>query len=187
MCNVIEVVARPDGIPEEEWMATCAVDFMNDLNLVVALAKDHCSCEQMKIGKTEFAWQDEKSSKYKEPTKISAVQYMEELLYWTNSQLQDESFCPTTPGAPFPADFKVGIEKMFRRFFRVYGHIYHTHYREIEQLGAVEYLNHVFKKFALFCKVNKTLPEKEIEPLKDLVKMMCEEHKKAHPEDADLL
>jgi MOB kinase activator 1 len=187
--NVMDVVARPEGIPQDEWMATCAVQFMNDLNLVVALAKDSVVAKGggLTVGKHEYAWQDEKNPKYKEPTKVTAIVYMEECLYWANSLLNDEVFCPTTPEAAFPADFNAGIEKIFRRFFRVYAHIYHQHYKKIEEMEAVEHLNHVFKKFAIFCKMNKILPENELEPLKDLVNMMWSEHIVAHPEDADIM
>lgn len=189
LTNAVEVVARPDGIPKDEWMATCAVHFMNDLNLVVALAKEFKGVDKqpLRVGKHEFAWQDENNPKYVQPQKIPAIEYMEELLYWTNNQLNDEAFCPTTPGAAFPKDFNAGIEKIFRRFFRVYAHIYHNHYKEMEQMEAVEHLNHVFKKFAIFCKMNKSLPDQEIEPLKDLVGMMVAEHLEAYPQDADLM
>jgi MOB kinase activator 1 len=121
----------------------------------------------MTAGKQRYKWQD--PVKYPEPVDLPAIQYMEELLNWANGRLNDEKFCPIAPGVPFPEDFESGIKMMFRRFFRVYAHIYHHQYKEMEKLELHAHLNHVFKRFILFNMVFKLLPPEELEPLKDLV------------------
>lgn len=38
-------------------------------------------------------------------------------------------------GVPFPKNFVVMIKTIFKRLFRVYAHIYHSHFQMILALG----------------------------------------------------
>jgi MOB kinase activator 1 len=43
---------------------------------------------------------------------------------------------PQRQGAPFPKNFADVVRKIFTRLFRVYAHIYHSHFQRICSLGA---------------------------------------------------
>ena len=53
-------------------------------------------------------------------------------------------------GAPFPPNFKDVVKTIFKRLFRVYAHIYHSHFQKIVSLKEEAHLNTCFKHFILF-------------------------------------
>lgn len=53
-------------------------------------------------------------------------------------------------GSPFPANFKEVVKTIFKRLFRVYAHIYHSHFQKIVSLKEEAHLNTCFKHFILF-------------------------------------
>jgi MOB kinase activator 1 len=53
-------------------------------------------------------------------------------------------------GAPFPPNFLDVIKTIFKRLFRVYAHIYHSHFQMIIKLEEEAHLNTCFKHFMLF-------------------------------------
>lgn len=46
---------------------------------------------------------------------------------------------------PFPPKFRSRIKVIFKRMFRVYAHIYHSHFRQVVALSAEAHLNSCFK------------------------------------------
>ena len=72
-------------------------------------------------------------------------------------------------GVEFPPDFKTVIIDIFRRLFRVYAHIYTTHFQVIVSLGEEAHLNTSFKHFILFVKEFNLIDQKELAPLADLI------------------
>jgi len=61
--------------------------------------------------------------------------------------------CDAT-GAPFPPNFRDVVKTILKRLFRVYAHIYHSHFQMIMNLEEVKHLNTCFKHFTLFIMVN---------------------------------
>ena len=55
---------------------------------------------------------------------------------WVEAQLNDEALFPLQLGTPFPKHFLSLVKMIFRRLFRCYGHIYHSHFQKIVGLGA---------------------------------------------------
>lgn len=53
-------------------------------------------------------------------------------------------------GTPFPLNFKEVVKTIFKRLFRVYAHIYHSHFQKIVSLKEEAHLNTCFKHFTLF-------------------------------------
>lgn len=47
----------------------------------------------------EYHWQDSNSKEYRKPTKMSAPDYIDCLMTWTQSMLDDESIFPSKVGA----------------------------------------------------------------------------------------
>ena len=70
--------------------------------------------------------------------------------------------------APFPENFQGVVRKIFTRLFRVYAHIYHSHFQQICALGAEAHLNTLFKHFVLHRGVQPASRE-ELAPLGELV------------------
>ena len=76
---------------------------------------------------------------------VSAVQYVDYLMTWVEGLLDNEAVFPVREGMPFPPNFVSVVRKIFCRLFRVYGHIYHSHFEEISLIGAAPHLNTCFK------------------------------------------
>lgn len=96
----------------------------------------------------EYLWQD--STNYKRPTKMPAPEYIEHLLSWAQSNMDNEAIFPSRIGAPFPKTFQATLKQIFKRLYRVYAHIYCHHYPVVLQLGLEPHLNTSFKHYCLF-------------------------------------
>lgn len=59
-------------------------------------------------------------------------------------------YCCIVVGAPFPTNFRDVVKTIFKRLFRVYAHIYHSHFQKIVSLKEEAHLNTCFKHFVLF-------------------------------------
>ncbi|RVW25907.1 MOB kinase activator-like 1B [Vitis vinifera] len=96
----------------------------------------------------EYRWAD--GVQIKKPIEVSAPKYVEYLMDWIEAQLDDESIFPQKLGAPFPPNFREVVKTIFKRLFRVYAHIYHSHFQKIVSLKEEAHLNTCFKHFILF-------------------------------------
>ncbi|CAJ1455744.1 unnamed protein product [Effrenium voratum] len=134
-------VRLPAGCSEEEWLAFNTVDLFNELNLLVGAIADLCTestCPAMTAG--SFGWQWADGDKVKTPVQLSAPKYMEKLLVWVESQLADETFLPVQPGQPFLPNFKKGIKVIYKRLFRIYAHVFHSHFKAMVDSDADAHL-----------------------------------------------
>jgi MOB kinase activator 1 len=68
-------------------------------------------------------------------------------------QIDDPSVFPGQFGEPFPPNFMDVVRTIFKRLFRVYAHIYHSHFKQVCSLGEEAHLNTCFKHFIIFIKV----------------------------------
>ncbi|RDA83626.1 hypothetical protein CP532_2840 [Ophiocordyceps camponoti-leonardi (nom. inval.)] len=153
-----KVVKLPEGEDENEWLAVNMVDFYNQINLLYGAITEFCSpqsCPEMKATdelnsgcRFEYLWQD--SENYKRPTKMAAPAYIEQLMAWVQSNIDNESILPSKIGVPFPKSFPTLVRQIFKRMYRVYAHIYCHHYPVIRELGLEPHLNTSFKQYVLF-------------------------------------
>ncbi|KAG6521231.1 hypothetical protein ZIOFF_018297 [Zingiber officinale] len=120
-----------------------------------------CTCRY------EYRWAD--GVQIKKPIEVSAPKYVEYLMEWIEVQLDDESIFPQKLGTPFPANFKDVVKTIFKRLFRVYAHIYHSHFQKIVSLKEEAHLNTCFKHFILFTYEFGLIDKKEIAPLQELI------------------
>ena len=72
-------------------------------------------------------------------------------------QIDDPSVFPAQFGMPFPPNFMEVVRTMYKRLFRVYAHMYHSHFKQICALGEEAHLNTCFKHFIFFVKVRVPL------------------------------
>jgi len=169
--NLREAVRLPPGEDINEWLAVNTVDFFNQVNLLYGTLTEFCtpeSCPTMTAGpKYEYRWAD--GVQIKKPIEVSAPKYVEYLMDWIEGQLDDESIFPQKLGTPFPPNFKEVVKTIFKRLFRVYAHIYHSHFQKIVSLKEEAHLNTCFKHFILFTNEFGLIDKKELAPLQELI------------------
>ncbi|KAJ0238687.1 MOB kinase activator-like 2A [Hirschfeldia incana] len=168
--NLREAVKLPPGEDINEWLAYHTVDFYNQVNVLYATLKEFCTpitCPIMNAGLYEYRWAD--GVAIKKPITVSAPEYVEYLMNWTETLIDNEAIFPKKPGVPFPTNFKDFVKQILKRFFRVYAHIYRCHFKKIVDFKEEAHLNTCFKHFVLFISEFQLIAEAELAPLKDLV------------------
>lgn len=123
---------------------------------------------------------------------MSAPEYIEHLMAWIQSNIDNEQMFPSRigrlpnypafsatltdfdAGVPFPKAFPSLLRQIFKRLYRVYAHIYCHHYPVVVQLGLEPHLNTSFKHYVLFIdEHNLSSGSKDFwGPLGDLVESM---------------
>ncbi|KAE8796129.1 MOB kinase activator-like 1A [Hordeum vulgare] len=170
--NLRDAVRLPPGEDLNEWLAVNTVDFFNQVNILYGTLMEFCTastCPTMTAGsKFEYRWAD--GVQIKKPIEVSAPKYVEYLMDWIEVQLDDESIFPQKIGrTTFPQNFRDVVKTIFKRLFRVYAHIYHTHFQKIVSLKEEAHLNTCFKHFTLFTCEFKLIDKAELAPLIDLI------------------
>ncbi|KAL4147479.1 hypothetical protein PRNP1_011235 [Phytophthora ramorum] len=167
-------VALPEGEDLNEWLAVHTVDFFNEISIVYGTILEFCtcaSCPEMRAGpKFEYLWKDGKE--FKTPAKLAAPEYIDMLMTWVEELLSDETLFPTREGAPYCRGFQSVVKNIFRRLFRVYAHVYYSHFDKIVSIGAEAHLNSCFKHFMAFVTQFDLVDKREQEPLNDLIKKL---------------
>jgi len=186
--NMRNAVVLPKGEDLNEWLAVNTVDFFNEISLLYGTITEFCTpstCPVMSAGpQYEYLWAD--NVKVKKPIKVSAPEYVDYLMSWVETQLNDETIFPLQLGTPFPKNFQSIVKVIFKRLFRVYAHIYHSHFQKIVGLGAEAHLNTCFKHFIYFVYEFKLIePEKEMEPLQDLIQSLMGKDKDKEKDSGD--
>ena len=82
------------------------VDFFNRINLIYGTLSDFCtttSCPRMTAGpKYEYFWKDEHNPKYKTATSVSTPVYVDLLMTWIETQINNEKIFPPDPRTDAP-------------------------------------------------------------------------------------
>jgi len=169
--NLLEAVRLPPGEDIKEWLAVNTVDFYNAISVLYSTLAEFCTdrnCEVMCAGsKYEYLWAD--GVKYKKPVRLPAPEYIDKLFDWVEAQIDDPSVFPAQFGMPFPPNFMEVVRTMYKRLFRVYAHMYHSHFKQICALGEEAHLNTCFKHFIFFVKHFDLVEDKELAPLQELI------------------
>jgi len=106
---------------------------------------------------------------------MSAPEYVDTLMTYIQSRIDDETTFPSKIGVPFPRGFQNVVKTIWRRLFRVYAHVYCEHFSVIVGLGLESHLNTSFKHFVLFAKEFQLIEDKDFAPLQELVDSMLEQ------------
>jgi len=174
--NLRLAVKLPEGEDLNEWLAVNTVDFFNQINMLYGTITEFCTpqaCPVMSAGpKYEYHWAD--GTTIKKAIKVSAPEYVDYLMTWVQNQLDDESIFPSKIGVPFPKNFQPLVKNIFKRLFRVYAHIYHSHFPKIVSLGEEAHLNTSFKHFIYFIQEFSLVEKKELAPLQELITQLCQ-------------
>lgn len=108
------------------------------------------------------------------------------LLQWVQAQLDDATIFPTEQDVPFPQDFREIVGNLFRRLFRVYAHVYHSHMERVVELSFEAHLNSCFKHFLYFVLEFKLVRSEELRPLQTLIERMTSEDDKKYGRESTL-
>jgi MOB kinase activator 1 len=167
-----EAVKAPVGQQLNEWHAVNVTNFYNDISMLFGVLEGElCTsarpqCASMTAGPHQYLWAD--GVKIKKPVKCTAAEYMDYLLHWTEDQLDSDLF-PTEPSMPFPENFVSQVRTIFKRLFRAYAHMYHSHFDHFVALGAETHLNTCFKHFIVYVHEHALMEKQDQEPLKDFI------------------
>lgn len=96
----------------------------------------------------EYLWADGKI--FKKATRLPAPEYVENLMSWVQSALDDENTFPSKMGVPFPRNFSQVVKQIFKRLFRVYAHIYYQHFDQVLALTEEAHVNSSFLRLFSF-------------------------------------
>ncbi|KAL9810979.1 putative MOB kinase activator family [Arabidopsis thaliana] len=163
--NLREAVKLPPGVDINEWLAMNTVDFYNQISLFYANLKEFCTpttCPVMNAGRYEYRWADG-------TTMVSAPEYVERLMNWIETQIDNEHIFPKKTGEPFPPNFEDFVKRILRKLFRVYAHIYHSHFPKIVTLNEQAHLNTCFHRYLLFVSEFQLVDKEEMVPIQKLV------------------
>jgi len=163
-------VKLPEGESMNEWLAVNTVDFFNEISLMYGTVLEDCTeqgCPVMSAGEYTYRWAD--GVKVKKPIECSAPKYIELLFEWVEAQINDETQFPLADDAEFPKNFKKNVATIFKRYFRVYAHVYHSHIKKVTSIGAEAHLNTCFKHFLFFIQEFNLVADNEMEPLAPLI------------------
>ena len=88
---MLQAVKLPKGEDVNEWLAVNTVDFFNELSMLYGTISEYCSkasCPVMQAGDSvKYLWAD--GVKIKKPIECSAPEYVDYLMSWVESQLND--------------------------------------------------------------------------------------------------
>jgi len=165
-----KTVQLPEGEDLREWIAVNTVHFYNAANMIYGTCVDFCTeetCKTMSAGRNEYLWKD--GTKYKTPTKMSAPMYIDCLLSWVNDQINNPKLFPTDESTSFPRNFMSRVKNIYKRLFRLYAHLYYSHFEKIRSIGANAHLNTCFKHFVYFILEFDLVDEKGMSPLENFI------------------
>merc|ERR1712007_72968 len=75
----------------------------------------------------------------------------------------NEAFLPVQAGVPFPPTFRKGMRVIYKRLFRIYAHVFHSHFQDMMEEDAHAHLKHSFKHFIYFVKEFDLIDNEELD------------------------
>lgn len=169
-------VRKPEAEMLGEWLTTNSVEIYKEIEFIYGVLADYCtkeSCPSMTAGRRfEYLWAD--GVKYIQPVKLTAPDYVKHLMIWVEKMLEPyvNKRKLTENGEFVNKSWKKAFRNIFKRLFRVYAHIYHSHMKIIEELNIQKHLNTSFKRFVMFVDEFSIITLAHMEPLADLVRKM---------------
>ncbi|CAO3684197.1 unnamed protein product [Umbelopsis vinacea] len=167
--NLRKISQLPAGETEQDWITINLLEFFQHIMALYATISSYCTsstCPSMTAGANyEFFWAQDG----KKPIKVSAPHYTELLRSWIIGSLQNDQLVPEHPGEEFPKDFHKRISPIYKRLFRVYAHIYHSHFEQIQALDERLAFDLSCKHFILFAKEFTLIDQNSLNPLSELI------------------
>jgi MOB kinase activator 1 len=161
----------------EHWIATHVLDFFNEISIVFGTihAGNKCNaetCPCMSAGpRYTYKWAD--GNVVTTPIKLPASEYIRLLLEWVKEQILNTTLFPTLnslDAVPQQPEFNLTVNAIFKRLFRVYAHVYHSHYPYICSMNIDKSLNQMFGRFVWFVHEWNLVDERQLAPMKEVMK-----------------
>ncbi|KAK6530227.1 Maintenance of ploidy protein mob2 [Orbilia ellipsospora] len=193
--NFKTIVVLPKHVDKAEWIALNTFEFYEFIKLFYNTCREFCEkkCPTMSAGPgTDYYW----LGADRKPRPLPAYTYIEYVLTWINNRLTDETVFPirnshsVTAGQTqiiasphgmqdgqtwlgketgFPYNFFSNCQAIFKQMFRIFAHIYHTHYVNMVHLSLEAHLNSFFAHFISFSREFELLDARDLEPLQPLI------------------
>jgi len=167
--DVFAAVAVPPGVDAVEWVASATVDAYNAAALVYGLVSSgactEASCPVM-TASARFEYLFLGPEPGARPTRVSAPVYVGRLLDATEAEL---AAFPSAEGAAFPDGFVAKrVAPLWRRLSRVWGHVLHAHFAEVEALGGEAHVTSSLRWFVAFALTHGLVAVGEFAPLAEV-------------------
>ncbi|XXQ39986.1 Mob1/phocein family [Plasmodiophora brassicae] len=165
-----DLVQLPQGQILNDWIAVNTIHFYNIVSIIYGSCQEFCtatSCPVMSAGpKYQYLWSDTNDGK--SPRAVSAPEYMALLFDWIEACIGNAAIFPSATD-DYPDDFIKHVKTIHKRIFRVYGHVYYSHFEQIKKAGAELQLNSSFQHFAFFACEFGLLHSEDMRPLNKLL------------------
>ncbi|KAI1315805.1 Maintenance of ploidy protein mob2 [Mortierella claussenii] len=170
--NFKTIVQLPKYVDGSEWLAVNVFDFYNYINMFYGSVSHFCTardCPNMSAGAGfEYLWMDGQ----KKTSKVPAPQYIDFVMSWIQTLINDENTFPTKDGRDFPPTFQQTVRAIFKQLTRVFAHVYHSHYDKMLSLCQEGHFNSLFAHFVSFGREFDLLDKKDIVPMQELIDIM---------------
>jgi len=112
--------------------------------------------------KYEYRWSDgEHAGK---PIYLSAPEYIEKDLEWTDKRLDDQTLFPQTSDGSFTPRLRAIAKTILQRLFRIYAHLFTMHTDKVTDDAEL-----ALKHLIFFNREHNLIDAKELEPLHDKI------------------
>ena len=144
------IVVLPKHVDVNEWVAINLFDFFHNLNSFYGVISETVTIESnptMSAGHNfDYTWIDQS----RKLVKLPAPTYIDYVMVWVQSLLNDESVFPTKQGNYFPPTFPSSAKHLYKQLFRVFAHLYWSHFTSFVHLSLEGHLNSLFAHFVAF-------------------------------------
>ena len=179
-------------ITKNKWVATHVLDFFNEISVIYGTISNKCNetdCSCMSAGpKYTYKWAD--GNVVTTPIRLPAKEYVRLLLEWVDEQISNTDVFTSTlktsvnngngngnsdyENEEVHPMFEDVVGHIFKRLFRVYAHIYHSHYPYICSLQLDRALNACFGRFVWFIHEYDLVEDRHLKPMKEVMDEIME-------------
>lgn len=163
-----QAVLLPSTENLNNWFAMNCLDFFHDLSLLWGII-NYGPGDPIGAGfpnGVEYHWADGRN--VITPIRCSAVQYIDHVLSWTETLLNENLIFPESYDYNF-SYYSPTLKRVFTRLFRCFSIIYTSHYTTVEELNATAHMNTLFKHFMYFNWEYNIVDDFELEVIYEIV------------------
>lgn len=171
------IVQLPKYVDYGEWIALNVFEIFNNISQIYDVLVEYVTPEdypKMNAGpNTNYLWVDSSGQSINLP----ACQYIDYVLSWISSKLNDQSVFPTKSGGVFPPNFIKDCKNICRQMFRILAYLYYNHFDKMIHLSLEAHYNSFFAHFISFVKEFKLVERSEMTPLLPLIEELEQQGK----------
>lgn len=165
-----QLVKLPMQADRNDWLALNTIHFYKTCAAIFDSLRYMCTketCPMMSAGVTEYLWRDNHT--FLRPTRICASDYIEFSLKEAMAVIENADIFPTVDEVAFPPCFMEKVREIFKRLFRMFAHLYYSHYESIKEKQTNKNLNSSFKHFIFFVLEFQLIDPESLAPLQKFI------------------